>query len=99
MGKVISNFDLGWPGAISRSVDDIVVSLKNNSTAPIPFGAPVFLTDDGSGVEGFSSTSSGGTPQSFEKFAAARPRALRSSSASRSGPAARPRIPIPSSRT
>ena len=68
MGKVTTEFDLGWPGAISRSVDDIVVSLKNSSTAPIPFGAPVFLTDDGSGVEGFSNTSSGGTPQSFEKF-------------------------------
>ena len=68
MGKVISSFDLGWPGAISRSVDDIVVSLKNKGTAPIPFGVPVFLSDDGSGVVAFSSTSSGGTPQAFEKF-------------------------------
>ena len=68
MGKVISDFDLGWPGAISRSVDDIVVSLKNNSETPIPFGAPVFLSSNGSGVEPFSSTSSGGTPQSFDSF-------------------------------
>ena len=49
MGKVLSTFDIGWPGAISRSVDDIVVSLKNAGTDPIPFGAPVFLTSDGEG--------------------------------------------------
>ena len=68
MGKVISSFDLGWPGAISRSVDDIVVSLKNKGEDPIPFGVPVFLSNDGTGVVAFSDTNSGGTPQDFEKF-------------------------------
>ena len=68
MGKVLSDFDLGWPGAISRSVDDVVVSLKNAGTEPILYGRPVFLTDDGGGVEGFHSTGSGGTPQTFDRF-------------------------------
>ena len=68
MGKVITEFDLGWPGAISRSVDDIVISKKNNSTEPIPFGVPVFLSSDGSGVEPFANTDSGGTPQTFATF-------------------------------
>ena len=68
MGKVLGTFDLGWPGAISRSVDDIVVTLKNVDTDPIPFGAPVFLASGGSGVENFKSTSGGGTPQSYDAF-------------------------------
>ena len=68
MGKVITEFDLGWPGAISRSVDDIVISMKNNSTEPIPFGAPVFLSSGGDGVEPFANTESGGTPQTFDTF-------------------------------
>ena len=50
MGKVLSIFDIGKPGAISRSVDDIVVALKNAGNDPIAFGAPVFLANDGSGV-------------------------------------------------
>ena len=64
MGKVLSAFENGWPGAISRSVDDIVVSLKNASEADIPFGAPVFLNADGSGVVPFET----GGSQTFEKF-------------------------------
>ena len=36
------NFQNGYPGAISRSVDDVVVSLKNAGGASVPFGAPVF---------------------------------------------------------
>ena len=66
MGKVLSTFDIGWPGAISRSVDDIVVSLKNAGTDPIPFGAPVFLTSDGEGVVAFSNTAS--PAQTFASF-------------------------------
>ena len=65
MGKTLSAFDIGWPGAISRSVDDIVVSLKNAGTDPIPFGAPVFLTDDGEGVTAFVPNGS----QTFSRFA------------------------------
>ena len=66
MGKVLSTFDIGWPGAISRSVDDIVVSLKNAGTDPIPFGAPVFLTSDGEGVVAFSNNAS--PAQTFASF-------------------------------
>jgi len=50
MGKVQSTFMNCYPGAISRAVDDIVISLKNQGTAPIPAGAPVFLSADGKGV-------------------------------------------------
>ena len=66
MGKVLSTFDIGWPGAISRSVDDIVVSLKNGGTAAIPFGAPVFLTADGEGVVAFDPNAS--PAQTFASF-------------------------------
>ena len=58
MGKVLSNFDIGWPGAISRSVDDIVVSLRNAGSDPIPFGAPVFLVADGEGVVAYDPNAS-----------------------------------------
>ena len=64
MGKVLSNFDLGWSGAISRSVDDIVVSMKNAGEAASPFGAPVFLTAEGDGVTAFNTAN----PQAFAKF-------------------------------
>jgi len=66
MGKVLSSFDIGWPGAISRSVDDIVVSLKNGGSAAIPFGAPVFLTADGEGVVGYNPNAS--PAQTFASF-------------------------------
>ena len=64
MGKVLSTFDIGWPGAISRSVDDIVVSLKNADENPIPFGTPVFLSDNGEGVVGFILNGD----QTFDRF-------------------------------
>ena len=64
MGKVISDFDIGWPGAISRSVDDIVVSMKNAGSDAIGFGKPVFLSDDGSGVTAWNSSD----PKTFERF-------------------------------
>ena len=66
MGKVLSTFDIGWPGAISRSVDDIVVSLKNGGTAAITFGAPVFLTADGEGVVAYNPDAS--PAQTFASF-------------------------------
>ena len=47
MGKVQSIFGNGSPGAVSRSADDIVISVKNAGTTDIPFGAPVFMTPDG----------------------------------------------------
>lgn len=62
MGKVQSAFLNGNAGAVSRSIDDIIISIKNAGDAAIPFGAPVFLTD--SGAEPFSLT----TPQDFSSF-------------------------------
>ncbi len=47
MGKVLEAFGYGAPGAITRSVDDIVISIRNASGADIPFGAPVFMTENG----------------------------------------------------
>ena len=49
-GKVLSTFMNCFPGSISRSIDDIVVSLKNQGTATIQPGEPVFLSADGKGV-------------------------------------------------
>ena len=43
MGKVLSGFTNGFAGAISRSVDDIVISLRNASEENLAFGKPVFL--------------------------------------------------------
>ena len=62
MGKVLSTFDIGWPGAISRSVDDIVISKKNGGSTAIPFGAPVFLTADGEGVVAYDPDASRRSP-------------------------------------
>ena len=62
MGKVQSAFGNGSPGAISRSVDDIVISVKNAHTGEIPFGTPVFMTD--SGAVPFDT----GDPQEFSSF-------------------------------
>lgn len=62
MGKVQETFGIGSPGAVSRSVDEIVISVKNTSAAEIPFGAPVFLS--GSGAVPFSISA----PQAFSSF-------------------------------
>ena len=55
MGKVQEVFGIGSPGAVSRSVDGIVISVKNVSDTDVPFGAPVFLS--GSGAAPFSLSS------------------------------------------
>ena len=47
MGKVLEAFGYGTPGAVTRSVDDIVISIRNASGGDIPFGAPVFMTENG----------------------------------------------------
>ena len=47
MGKVLNAFGYGYPGAVTRSVDDIVISVRNASETDIPFGAPVFMTENG----------------------------------------------------
>ena len=43
MGKVLSTFTNGFAGAVSRSVDNIIIALKNASAGDLPFGTPVFL--------------------------------------------------------
>lgn len=43
MGKVLDKFTNGWPGAASRAIDEIIISMKNGSGGNIPFGAPVFF--------------------------------------------------------
>lgn len=47
MGKVQEIFGNGRPGAVSRSVDDIIISVRNAGETDIPFGAPVFMTPEG----------------------------------------------------
>ena len=67
MGKVLSGFNRGWGGAVSRSADDVIVSLKNAGTDPIAFGAPVFLRAAGNGVINFASGTT--TADQFVGFA------------------------------
>ena len=58
MGKVLSQFQHGFEGQISRAVDDIVISLKNGSEEDIPFGKPVFLMPGNNNcVQGYNSSS------------------------------------------
>ena len=49
MGKVQDVFTNGSPGAVTRSADEIIISVRNASEKDIPFGAPVFLTDGAAG--------------------------------------------------
>ena len=62
MGKVQETFGIGSPGAVSRSVDEVVISVKNAGASDIPFGAPVFMTADGAVPFSLSS------PQEFTAF-------------------------------
>ena len=54
MGKVLSEFRRGWPGAVTRSKDDVIVSLMNADMNPIAFGAPVFLDAAAGGAVNFT---------------------------------------------
>ncbi len=62
MGKVQNIFGNGFAGAVSRSIDDIIISVKNAGNTDIAFGSPVFLVSDG--AVGFDTTS----PQDFSTF-------------------------------
>ena len=42
MGKVLNTFRNGYPGAVSRSADNIIISLRNASGGDVPFGTPLF---------------------------------------------------------
>ena len=68
MGKVQSGFPNGYAGGVSRSVDSVIISRKNAADAAIPFGAPVFLKSDGSGVLPFVSGTT--TAERFVGFTA-----------------------------
>lgn len=62
MGKVQNIFGNGFAGTVSRSVDDIIISVKNVGSADIPFGTPVFMAIDGAVPFDI------GDPQDFSKF-------------------------------
>ena len=62
VGKVQAVFGNGSPGAITRSVDDIVISVKNAGEGDIAFGTPVFLASGG--AVPFNTES----PQDFSSF-------------------------------
>lgn len=62
MGKVQDQFYNGSPGAVSRSLDDVIISIRNAGGTDIPFGAPVFMTN--SGAVPFNTSS----PQDFSTF-------------------------------
>ena len=45
-GKVLSSFNNGFPGTVTRSIDAIIESIVNGeATAAIAFGAPVALSN------------------------------------------------------
>lgn len=67
MGKVLTGFLRGWPGAVSRSRDDVIVSLKNADQNPVAFGAPVFLKASSAGVVNFTAGTT--TSEQFAGFA------------------------------
>ena len=55
MGKVLSKFNTGWPGTVSRVKDDVIVALKNVGSTAIKPGDPVFMHNGVTpgGVRGF----------------------------------------------
>lgn len=57
MGKVLSVFGHGRRGAISRSVDDVVIALSNKEYNNLDFGEPVVLNNAGTGAVKFTSSS------------------------------------------
>ena len=70
MGKVLSTFTNGWPGSISRSVDDIVITRANGGTTDILPGKPVFLDTSTGKVKAFAN---GMTFSTFVGFAVRTP--------------------------
>jgi len=68
MGKVLSTFKNGLPGAISRSIDDIVEAWKNTGANPIEFGMPVFRDAANGGVKGFSEFTTAPAAEDFVGF-------------------------------
>ena len=58
MGKVLDTFTNGFAGAVSRSVDNIIIALKNASETDLPFGVPVFLKSGGNSCLPFDAETS-----------------------------------------
>lgn len=82
-GKVLSSFGNGFPGAISRSTDDIVISSANFETsADIAFGAPVVYAQNHKGVINWTSTSTSAQLIGFAVRTAKTPDTYGSSTAS-----------------
>lgn len=67
MGKVLNQFTRGFKGEVTRAHDNVIISMKNVDTAPIPFGAPVFLKAANNGVQNFISGTT--TEATFVGFA------------------------------
>ena len=67
MGKVLRYFTNGYAGAVSRSIDNIIVSMKNAGSDAIPFGTPVFLASGENSCRPFSQSTS--TTANFLGFA------------------------------
>ena len=67
MGKVFKNELLGYAGTYSHSADLIMKAFTNKDNRDIPFGFPVFMNEDGSGVVGIGV---GSDPAKFVGFAA-----------------------------
>ncbi len=57
MANALASFNLGFPGAVTRSVDDIVIALPNRDLSALDFGVPVVLNDEGTGAKKFTSSS------------------------------------------
>ena len=47
MGKVLRYFGYGEAGTPTRSIDEIIISIRNASDRDIEFGEPVFMTENG----------------------------------------------------
>ena len=54
MPQVLQSFTNGFPGTVSRSIDHIILSLRNDSGAVIPFGTPVFLVPGANACRGWT---------------------------------------------
>ena len=67
MGKVLHSFQNGYAGAISRSIDDIVISLRNASGGEVAFGAPLFHVSGENACRSFNASTS--TSDNFVGFA------------------------------
>lgn len=57
MGKVLKHFTNGYPGAVSRSIDDMILSLRNGAGRSLAFGEPVFLVAGENTCAGFTNDS------------------------------------------